>query len=77
MSHYDEKYFKWQKTVGEIGGFLNMFKFEEHIKKDGSLMDFGCGGGYLLNNFKAQTKLGYEINNNFYNVNRLDVLWSR
>ena len=26
------------------------------------LMDFGCGGGYLLNNFNNTKKFGFEIN---------------
>ena len=26
------------------------------------LMDFGCGGGYLLNNFSNKEKYGFEIN---------------
>lgn len=25
-------------------------------------MDFGCGGGYLLDKFNNKTKLGFEIN---------------
>ena len=25
-------------------------------------MDFGCGGGYSLNNFNNKTKIGFEIN---------------
>ena len=63
MSHYDEKYFKWQKQIGEIGGILNKFKFEEHIQNDNiTLMDFGCGGGYLLNNFNVKKKIGFDIN---------------
>ena len=62
MSYYDEKYFQWQKQVGSIGGYLNKFKFEKEVKDTDILMDFGCGGGYLLDKFNNKTKLGFEIN---------------
>lgn len=62
MSHYDANYFNWQKEIGYIGGILNKFKFERHVKKEDILMDFGCGGGYLLNNFVNPNKFGFEIN---------------
>ena len=60
--HYDKKYFDWQKNIGKIGGNLNKFKFEKEIKETDILMDFGCGGGYLLDNFNNKTKIGFEIN---------------
>lgn len=62
MAHYDEKYFEWQKEIGVIGGYLNKFKFEDHVKESDVLMDFGCGGGYLLKEFKNENKFGFEIN---------------
>ena len=62
MAHYDEKYFNWQKEVGKIGGYLNKFKFDDEVKETDVLMDFGCGGGYLLDNFTNTTKIGFEIN---------------
>jgi SAM-dependent methyltransferase len=62
MTHYDEKYFEWQKQIGVIGGTLNKFKFEDHVNKDDILMDFGCGGGYLLSQFNNKNKIGFEIN---------------
>jgi len=62
MTHYDENYFNWQKNIGYIGGFLNKFKFEDHVKENDVLMDFGCGGGYLLSQFTNKNKIGFEIN---------------
>lgn len=62
MSHYNSDYFEWQKQIGMIGGYLNKFKFEKHVKEDDVLMDFGCGGGYLLANFNNNIKYGFEIN---------------
>lgn len=62
MTYYDEAYFTWQKEIGVIGGILNKFKFEEHVYADDVLMDFGCGGGYLLHQFKNTNRIGFEIN---------------
>jgi SAM-dependent methyltransferase len=62
MSHYNDNYFNWQKSIGCIGGFLNKFKFESDVSKTDILMDFGCGGGYLLDNFENENKFGFEIN---------------
>tara|TARA_X000000368_G_C22855954_1_gene634310 strand:- start:137 stop:775 length:639 start_codon:yes stop_codon:yes gene_type:complete len=62
MTHYDEKYFEWQKKCGLIGGYLNKFKFENYVADSDILMDFGCGGGFLLDNFENKKKIGFEIN---------------
>jgi SAM-dependent methyltransferase len=62
MSHYNKQYFDWQKNIGQIGGYLNMFKFEKYINSNDKLLDFGCGGGYLLKNFNVKEKFGFEIN---------------
>lgn len=62
MTHYDDKYYTWQKSIGEVGGILNKFKFDEEVDKNEVLMDFGCGGGYLLDQFSNNKKIGFEIN---------------
>jgi len=59
---YDEKYFAWQKKVGEFGGLANLFKFSPHVRRTDTVLDFGCGGGYLLKNLVCARKLGLEIN---------------
>lgn len=62
-SLYGEKYFKWQKQIGEFGGQANLFKFEKYINKKKDVLDFGCGGGYLLKNIHTDgKKIGIEIN---------------
>ena len=43
-SHYNEKYFSWQKYVGKFGGQANKIKFDELIRKPKSIGFFGCGG---------------------------------
>lgn len=66
-NHYDKEYFEWQRTVGEFGGKANLFKFSSFIKNTDTVLDFGCGGGYLLKNIDTSgKKIGVEINENAY-----------
>ena len=61
--HYNEKYFEWQKNVSIFGAQANKIKFEKLITNNLTVLDFGCGGGYLLNAFKCEIeKHGVEIN---------------
>lgn len=62
MRHYDRRYFDWQKKVGEFGGKANLFKFANTVKGDDCVIDFGCGGGYLLKNLCCRKKIGIELN---------------
>lgn len=61
ISHYDAQYWNFQKQIGEVGGVLNLFKFEDFIEPGFSVLDFGCGGGFLLGNIKAAIKMGIEL----------------
>jgi len=60
--HYDENYFKWQSTLGNFGGWAGMSKFSKYINEDDLVMDFGCGGGFLLKNIKCKSRIGVEVN---------------
>lgn len=60
--HYDRHYFDWQKNIGAFGGIANKIKFEAFIRPDDNVIDFGCGGGYLLENLTCRGKIGIEIN---------------
>ena len=61
-SHYNEEYFKWQKQMGEFGGIENLYLFQPHIENEDKVIDFGCGGGYLLAKLNCREKIGVEIN---------------
>jgi SAM-dependent methyltransferase len=63
MSHYNETYFKYQKKIGSFGGLANKFKFQRFISKDDYVLDYGCGGGFLLDQLACKKKIGFEINN--------------
>lgn len=39
-----------------------MFKFEPHIKPSDTVLDLGCGGGYLLKNLTCARRIGVEVN---------------
>lgn len=61
--HYDKKYYDYQRVIGEAGGRLNLVKFADLFKqKNITVMDFGCGGGFLLSNIDVENKIGFEIN---------------
>lgn len=60
--HYDKRYFSWQTQIGEFGAWANKDKFSKYIKTDDNVLDFGCGGGYLLKELKCNGKIGIEVN---------------
>jgi len=60
--HYDAEYFKWQSEIGRFGGWANLTKFSKFIRPDLNVLDFGCGGGYLLSNISCREKVGIEVN---------------
>jgi SAM-dependent methyltransferase len=59
---YDDKYFDWQKRMGEFGGIVNQDKFTPFITNNDAVLEFGSGGGYLLKNINCKEKIGIEIN---------------
>jgi SAM-dependent methyltransferase len=62
VGYYDDKYFAWQAPLGEFGGWANLIKFRDFIKPDDKVIDYGCGGGYLLKQLTCKERLGIEIN---------------
>ncbi len=60
--YYDQDYFNWQKNIGAFGGWANSSKFINTVEKSNVILDFGCGGGFLLNNLECAVKVGIEPN---------------
>jgi SAM-dependent methyltransferase len=60
--HYDADYFASQAKDGILTGQAELFKFEPCIKPTDRVLDFGCGGGFLLKVVTAAEKIGVEIN---------------
>lgn len=62
LIHYNNKYYEWQKKLGRFGGTIDLWKFKNLIKKPDIVLDFGCGGGYILENLECKGKYGVEVN---------------
>lgn len=61
-NYYDKNYYKYQKKIGIFGAKANKIKFDKLIKNGQRVLDFGCGGGFLLNEYYNIEKFGVEIN---------------
>jgi SAM-dependent methyltransferase len=62
QTHYNKKYFSWQEKAGLYGATQDRWIYEEYIKKNDSVLDFGCGGGFLLQRLDCKKKYGIDIN---------------
>lgn len=60
--YYDEEYFAYQRKIGEFGGKVKAGIFLPYIKEDMVVVEFGSGGGYLLDRINCKEKVGIEIN---------------
>lgn len=57
-----EEYFAWQGADGLLRAEFNRHLWQPHISPDDDVLDFGCGGGYLLKVLRARRKAGVEVN---------------
>ena len=66
VAHYQmeqgKEYFAWQNSGKEFAAKIVYHKFYKHIKPADVVIDFGCGGGQLLNIFNCRSKIGIEVN---------------
>lgn len=56
------KYFGFQNKGGDRRGRINARKFAPYVSESDRVLDFGCGGGWLLNNLDCAQRVGVEIN---------------
>lgn len=61
-NHYNKKYFDWQRKAGLYGAQQDIWMYESFIGETDSVLDFGCGGGYMLEKIKCGLKYGVDIN---------------
>ena len=62
MNYYNKKYFDVQKKAGMYGVQQDIWMYEPFIKNDDKVLDFGCGGGYMLERLNCGSKFGVDIN---------------
>jgi SAM-dependent methyltransferase len=62
LGQQGEQYFAWQRNIGILGAQLNLYKFQPHIRPTDTVLDFGCGGGYLLAALNCAARTGVEMN---------------
>jgi len=61
-NHYQKKYFDWQKKAGLYGAQQDLWMYEPFIKAEDKVLDFGCGGGYMLDKIRCKVMYGVDIN---------------
>ncbi len=61
-NYYDDRYFARQRLRGEFAGWACLAEFESYISAEDDVLDFGCGGGYLLKNIRCRKRVGVEVN---------------
>lgn len=59
---YDGRYYDLQQETGVYSGIIDLFKFAPEVRGVDRLLDFGCGGGYILEQLDAKEKIGVEVN---------------
>lgn len=61
-SHYGRDYFDWQSGIGQFSAVADGFKFRDFISPSDRVVDFGCGGRFLLASLPCGARKGVEIN---------------
>lgn len=56
------EYFDLQNRLAEAGAELDLWKFQNHVGPDDTVVDFGCGPGTLLQRLPGARKIGVEVN---------------
>jgi SAM-dependent methyltransferase len=66
INHYrgeaGARYFLYQSRFADVVAQLSARKFAKYIRPSDVVLDFGCGGGFLLSLLNCTRRLGIEIN---------------
>jgi SAM-dependent methyltransferase len=60
--HYDDSYFAWQNSNGALMANIERWKFSPFVGLNDVVLDFGCGGGYILGGLACRERYGVEVN---------------
>jgi SAM-dependent methyltransferase len=55
-------YSRWQLNLTRNTGAISARKFQRHISPTDRILDFGCGGGEILEQLDCRSRLGVEPN---------------
>ena len=71
-AHYQgeqgQAYFEYQNRSASIGAKLNIRKISSLVRQSDRLLDFGCGGGWLLRELDCTVKMGVELNESAHEI---------
>ncbi len=56
------EYFAYQNQHAVVGAKLERMKFENYISPTDRVLDFGCGGGWILSELNCAERIGVELN---------------
>ncbi len=66
LAHYrgpaGERYYSYQSQFAAITAQLSARKFVKHIRPSDVVLDFGCGGGFVLSAITCNRRFGIEVN---------------
>jgi len=57
-----EEYFSWQSAGGSFRARIDSHDYRHLVRPGDTVLDFGCGGGFLLASLDCARRLGVEIN---------------
>jgi SAM-dependent methyltransferase len=57
-----QEYFAWQGSGGDFAARILSHRFRDYIEPHHTVIDFGCGGGFLLNSLDCTRKIGIDAN---------------
>lgn len=61
-AHYDKTYFDKTFEHQRYAAYFDRLKFEPFVGPSDRVIDFGCGGGYVLSGLDVKERIGVEIN---------------